>query len=111
MPIFAGGRREYLRLKEAARHLAHALAAKLNAVYGFRVGRIAIRNQRSRWGSCSKRGNLNFNYRIALLPPRYAEYIVAHELCHLACFDHSRAFWDLVEKTIPEYREIRKQLK
>ncbi len=68
-------------------------------------------NQRTKWGSCSKKGNLNFNYKIALMPEKIADYIVVHELCHLKEFNHSRKFWNLVVKIIPDYLEIKKELK
>jgi predicted metal-dependent hydrolase len=84
--------------------------AKLNAHYGFQYNRISIRDQRTRWGSCSSRRNLNFNYRIAFLPDHLAEYLVAHELCHLAQMNHGPQFWDLVAETIPDYREMRAEL-
>jgi len=85
--------------------------AKFNKIYGFEYNKINIKNQKTRWGSCSKKGNLNFNYKIALLPERMAEYIVVHELCHLGEFNHSRKFWNLVAKTMPEYQEITEDLK
>jgi len=66
---------------------------------------------RSRWGSCSVSGNLNFNYKLIHLPEDIAEYIVAHELCHLAEFNHSKKFWELVSKTIPDHKLRRKRLK
>ena len=84
---------------------------KLNAHYNFQYNRIAIRDQRTRWGSCSSRKNLNFNYRIVFLPDHLAEYLVAHELCHLAQMNHGQQFWDLVGETIPDYKEMRAQLR
>lgn len=105
-------RAHYLEHKEVARKLVQEKVEKFNAVYNFRYNTISIKNTKSRWGSCSRKGNLNFNYRLALLPLRHAEYIVVHELCHLGEFNHSKKFWALVSKTIPEYdtihREIRK---
>jgi len=73
--------------------------------------RVAIRNQKSRWGSCSSQKNLNFNYRLCLLPSDIAEYIIVHELCHLQEMNHSVKFWRLVEKTIPDYKFRQKRLK
>lgn len=104
-------RKAYLRHKEAARALVHARIPILNAAYGFKVGRIAIRDQKSRWGSCSSRGNLNFNYKIALLPPHLADYLIIHELCHLGEFNHSQKFWDLVGQTVPDYLKLSRELK
>lgn len=97
--------------RESARALAHDRIRKLNAGYDFSYRRISIRNQKSRWGSCSKRGNLNFNYRIALLPPHLADYIIVHELMHLQELNHSPKFWNLVAHVIPNHRECRKELR
>ena len=104
-------RAKYLAHKEAALKLAHERVEYFNTFYKFRVGRISIKNTSSRWGSCSRKGNLNFNYKIALLSPRHADYIVVHELCHLGQFNHSKKFWSLVEKTIPEYGIIHTELR
>jgi predicted metal-dependent hydrolase len=104
-------RRDYVKYKEQARVLVHARLAHLNTHYGFVWGRVAIRNQKSRWGSCSKRGNLNFSYRIALIAPELADYIIVHELCHLGEFNHSPRFWALVARTIPQHRALRKRLR
>jgi predicted metal-dependent hydrolase len=82
----------------------------LNKKYQFDYHSISIKNQKTRWGSCSRKGNLNFNYRIASLPPYLADYIIVHELCHLKEFNHSQKFWNLVGKTVPEYRDIQKRL-
>lgn len=104
-------RAHYLEHRESARKLAQNRVEYFNALYGFSVNNISIKNTKSRWGSCSKKGNLNFNYRIALLTPRQADYIIVHELCHLGEFNHSKKFWDLVSKTIPEYVTIHRELK
>lgn len=71
---------------------------------------IRIKNHRTRWGSCSRRGMLNFNYRIALLPYSLMEYIIVHEVCHLYEMNHSIRFWNRVSRLIPDYLERRKQL-
>ena len=86
-------------------------ANKYTQIYKFKINRITVRNQKTRWGSCSKQGNLSFNYRITLLPESLAEYIIVHEICHLGEFNHSKKFWSLVEQTIPDYKEKRKALK
>jgi predicted metal-dependent hydrolase len=104
-------RRDYLKHKEGARALAHARLEYFNEFYRHSYTKVTIRNQKTRWGSCSKKGTLSFNYKIALLPLSHADYIIVHELCHLAEFNHSKKFWDLVAKTIPRFREIRRALR
>ena len=97
--------------KKVALELCHARLAHFNSFYNLSYKKVSIKNQTSRWGSCSRRGNLNFNYRIALLPPEIADYIIVHELCHLGEFNHSKKFWDLVAKTVPDWNKLRAQLK
>ena len=100
--------------KEAARGIAHArlehfarFYAALTPPHIFTYCRVSIRNQRTRWGSCSRKGNLNFSYKLALLPPRLADYLIVHALCHPGQFNHSPAFWALVALAIPDYRPRR----
>lgn len=97
--------------KRAARALAHARLAHFNQFYGFTYQRVFIRNQKTRWGACSAKGNLGFNYRIAYLPPQLADYVIVHELCHLGQFNHSPAFWQLVAQMIPDYKTHRRELR
>lgn len=104
-------KREYLKLKDQALKIAEQKAKKFNEIYGFCYNNIRVRNQKTRWGSCSRKGNLNYNYKIALLSEKSADYIIVHELCHLKEFNHSRRFWDLVGKTVPDYRERVKEIK
>lgn len=82
-----------------------------NDSYGFNYNRICIKNHRRKWGSCSIRRNLNFNYRILFLPEALADYVVVHELCHLKEMNHSKRFWHLVALKIPDHRERRRQLR
>jgi predicted metal-dependent hydrolase len=106
-----GPQKDYLQNKNAAHQLVIKQLELFNVSYKFQYKRISIKNQRTRWGSCSKAGNLNFHYKIILLPESFSNYIIVHELCHLKQFDHSKAFWDLVSKTIPNHKEIRKRLR
>lgn len=103
--------KKYLEYKEKARELAHNRLKYFNQHYKLSYGKVSIRNQRSRWGSCSSKGNLNFNYKIALLPPHLADYVIVHELCHRGQFNHSQNFWDLVGETLPNYEKLVIELK
>lgn len=109
--IIKTNRKEYLKHKEAARKLVHQRILFYNQFYKFKFNRISIKNQKTLWGSCSQNGNLNFNYILALVPLEISDYIIVHEICHLWEFNHSREFWRLVSLTIPNYREIRKEVK
>ena len=103
--------KEYKKLKRKALIFVKGKLEDLNGVYGFSYKKISIRNQRTRWGSCSSSGTLSFNYRIVLLPEELGEYVVAHELCHIKEMNHSAKFWSLVARTIPDYRKRRMELK
>ena len=74
-------------------------------------GRITIRNQRSRWGSCSSKGNLNFNCLLMLFPEEVRDYVVVHELCHRKHMNRSAEFYKEIERVLPEYRKSQKWLK
>ncbi|MDD4412050.1 MAG: M48 family metallopeptidase [Patescibacteria group bacterium] len=102
---------DYKNYKQAALILAQTRLEYFNQIYGFKYNRISIRNQKTRWGSCSRKGNLNFNYKIALLPKQLADYIIVHELCHLKEFNHSPKFWNLVARMYPNYLSARKELR
>ena len=78
---------------------------------GVTVGYVTVKNQKTRWGSCSAKGNVNFNYQLAFLPDELLDYVVIHELAHRRHMNHSRAFWAEVEKYCPDYRERRERLK
>lgn len=98
-----GSDAHYLSHKERARAFVHERLEYWSTHYGCSYGRVAIRNQRTRWGSCSSKQNLNFNYRIVFLPPHLADYIIVHELCHLLELNHGPQFWAHVARTCPEY--------
>ena len=99
------------RLKREALALTTARCAHFAAFYGYSYKKITIRAQKTRWGSCSKTGNLSFNYKIAALPRHLQDAIVAHEICHLGAFDHSKKFWDLMSRTTPDHKQIRRELR
>lgn len=102
---------DYMGNKEGARRLVKNKLTYFNSHYNFQYQRIAIRNQRTLWGSCSSKNNLNFNYRIVFLPEHLQNYLIVHELCHLKELNHSGKFWLLVEEKIPDYKKNRKELK
>jgi len=77
----------------------------------FKVGRISIRGQKTRWGSCSSKGNLSFNYNLLRYRKEVIDYVIIHELCHLKEMNHSDKFWKLVGDFCPDYKELRKELK
>ena len=85
--------------------------SRLNEQWKFRYGRITVRNQRTRWGSCSRNGALSFNWRLVILPMEVADYLICHELAHLQYLDHSSRFWDLVEKICPSFRQSERWLR
>ena len=95
----------YLQHKEAARGYVVDRLTHYNEHYQYEWNRVAIRNQRRCWGSCTSLKNLNFSYRILFLPAEIADYIIVHELCHLEALHHGQSFWDLVAETIPDYPE------
>lgn len=81
------------------------------SLVGVTYGRVTIRHQRTRWGSCSAKGNLNFNCLLLLAPEKILDYVVVHELCHRKELNHSPAFWQEVERVMPDYEQCRKWLK
>lgn len=106
-----GGKREFKKYRIQALAFVIKKVEELNRQYNFSYSRITVKNQKTRWGSCSKKRNLNFNYKIIFLPEKLAEYIIVHELCHLQEFNHSQKFWNLVARAVPNYRDVVKQVK
>ncbi|HVY72714.1 MAG TPA: M48 family metallopeptidase [Candidatus Paceibacterota bacterium] len=111
MLLLRRNRKNYLKHKELARVLVHARILYFNQFYNVPLRKIFIKNHKSRWGSCSEKGNLNFNYKLAFLPPHLVDYIVVHELCHLHHFNHSPSFWALVAQTLPNHKALRLELR
>lgn len=109
--LFDFSREHYLRYKEAARDLIQRKVDYYAKKYDFKYKRLSIRNQMTRWGSCSVSGGLNFSYRLLFLQPEEQDYIIVHELCHLRQPNHSGKFWREVEKILPNYKDIHQSLK
>ena len=99
------------QLREQARKLVTDRVKYYAPIIGVTYNKIAIRTQHTRWGSCSSKGNLNFNCLLALVPPEVLDYVVVHELCHRKELNHSARFWSEVEKVLPNYNVHRKWLK
>ena len=96
-----------IEARRAVRELVSMLIEEEAPEIGVAPKRIQIRDQRSRWGSCSTSGTLSFNWRLVLAPFEVLDYVVVHELCHLRVPNHSRRFWKLVENRRPDWREQR----
>ena len=110
-PISEASEEELAELKKRAREVFLSRAAYFAPLVGVRCGRITVRSQHSKWGSCSSKGNLNFNCLLLLAPAEALDYVVVHELCHMLEMNHSPRFWAQVERVLPDYKNARKWLK
>lgn len=104
-------REEIERMAQEAMRTIPPKVAHYAELIGVRYGRITIRNQRTRWGSCSAKGNLNFNCMLTQVPEPVCDYVIVHELCHRLEMNHSARFWSLVESVLPDYKARRKWLR
>mgnify|MGYP003304423158 CR=1 FL=1 len=104
-------REELAKLKQIARIQIHSRLPQLAALAGVSYNRVSFRFQRTRWGSCSAKGNLNFNCLLALVPAEILDYVLVHELCHRKELNHSAQFWTEVERVLPDYKSARLWLK
>ncbi|NLN69894.1 MAG: M48 family metallopeptidase [Chloroflexi bacterium] len=108
----AGAKKAFIAWYRAqTRQNVQRLIAKYQAQHGFKVNALRITSARTRWGSCSGKGNLNFTYRLCMAPPEVMEYVVVHELAHLRVPNHSRTFWAEVARLYPRYQHARAWLK
>lgn len=102
---------ELQNLKDRALQVFPEKVKYYASLIGVDYGRITIRSQKTKWGSCTERGNLNFNIALLLAPEEVLDYVVIHELCHRKEMNHSKRFWDEVSKVMPDYKVHRKWLK
>jgi predicted metal-dependent hydrolase len=98
-------------LRQLARQELEPRLRELAAHHDLRPGRVSIRNQRSRWGSCAREGNIALNFRLVQMPPDIRDYVLLHELMHLRQQNHSRRFWRLVEHVCPGFKEAERWLR
>jgi predicted metal-dependent hydrolase len=98
-------------LKHLAKNYLSERTTKLAGKYNFSVRQIRIRSQKTRWGSCSTSGNISLNYKLMKYRKELIDYVIVHELCHLREMNHSKKFWKHVEKIIPDYKLLKKELK
>lgn len=110
-PVIPFTPEEISALKTQAQKNLSSLISYYAAQIGVSYGRVTVRSQKSRWGSCSAKGNLSFNCLLMLAPPEVIDYVIVHELCHLKQMNHSPKFWDEVEKIMPDYRQAKQWLK
>lgn len=104
-------KKDYKKNKIKALNLCIEKVNYFNQYYKYSYNKISIKNQANRWGSCSSKRNLNYNYKILFLPEDLQNYLIVHELCHLKEMNHSRAFWSLVSIMIPNHKELGHKLK
>ena len=97
--------------REKAKKIITNRVKFLAGLYDFAYNKIAIKNQKTIWGSCSSKNNLNFNYKIASLPKHLMDYVILHELMHTEIKDHSKLFWNTLDKYVSDSKSLRKELK
>ncbi|MFO7816902.1 MAG: M48 family metallopeptidase [Thermodesulfobacteriota bacterium] len=105
--------REMLRyyVRKKAQAVLSPWIARISRGLGLYPANVRVRMQKTRWGSCSEKGNINLNAKLLFLPPELVDQLLVHELCHLAVPDHSVRFWDMVARFRPDYREMEKGLR
>ena len=98
------------KMKDEAKRVIPDRVKYYAGIMGVTFGKITIKNQKTRWGSCSSKGNLDFNCLLMMTPDKVRDYVVIHELCHLKQMNHSKMFWAEVEKVMPDYKVYRQWL-
>lgn len=98
------------KMKDEAKRVIPDRVKYYAGIMGVTFGKITIKNQKTRWGNCSSKGNLNFNCLLMMTPNKVRDYVVIHELCHLKQMNHSKMFWAEVEKVMPDYKVYRQWL-
>lgn len=109
--IFTANKKEFKEYKERAHRFVINRLGYWNYKGRFKINKVQVKYQRSQWGSCSDKRNLNFNYKLLFLPKRLSDYIIVHELCHTKELNHSNRFWRLVGEVLPSYKLHEKELK
>jgi len=102
--------KHYLEHRGRAKRIIKKRVRELAEEHGFNLNKITIRNQKTKWGSCSQKGNLNFHYKLIFLDSEVRDYVIIHELCHLRVMNHSSHFWREVENILPNYKEQKRAL-
>jgi len=108
---FSSGQLYEKYLLHVAKKYLTQRTSELTAKYGFTVNRLSVRGQKTRWGSCSRRGNISLNYHLLKFRKEVIDYVIIHELCHLRQLNHSIRFWNEVAQILPHYKSLKKELK
>jgi len=98
-------------LQHVAKKYLLQRANELSVKFGFNEKRLSVRGQKTRWGSCSRRGNVSLNYNLLKFRKEVIDYVIVHELCHLRQLNHSKKFWNEVAQILPHYKSLKKELK
>ncbi len=109
--LVATSQLHFISHKKEALHLIKKKVEHWNQYYNFKYNTISIKKLKTRWGSCSTKKNLNFNYKILFLPEKMQDYIIIHELSHLKEMNHSHRFWSVVQECMPDYKEVKRELR
>jgi predicted metal-dependent hydrolase len=103
--------KEEARYKKQAKACLEMKCGHFSQIMGLRPGEVKINSAKTRWGSCNRKGGINFTYRLLFIPEELMDYVVVHELAHLKEMNHSSRFWSVVEQTMPDYKARRKRLR